>query len=556
LTFTKAGTYTLTAAPSGLASGTSATITVNAAAASQMVFAQQPRNAKPHFSIGTVIVNVEDAFGNLATSDTSTVTVSSTSAINGTTSVAAVAGVATFTGLSVTPAGTFALAATDSALTPATSNPFNITVPLSIINSNGSIAITGNTSSDTIAGGTNPADSSQYYFLIQAPGLPMIEQFFAKTAVTAVTVLCDPSNTNTGPGDNDLVNLAGTDFGFTVSIQGGGGSDTIMGQLGANDITTGANSSGNQIFGSIGADSIQSLGSNDTVHSDGGADTIRAHAGNNVLTGGRDGSDLIAGSGWDTLRSERGNATLHGSQNTSSGTLMLGGAGNDLLDGTGSSNDTMIAGNGLETLIAGTGTSFMDAGWDSYLILRGGATLPGSTGGDSISGATGALDTIVSSGGAPTLVGSATANVWDLNNPSANTSNVQTGDFVAQNDTVNPSGATTITVHLSIAIDNGTTTTNVLILTGAGATPTGTSSARATDGSGTVVFQTHAARTFTLADFFNHWGVAFNSRGVGQFIASPGSSASLSMTVNGAANTQFQNYQVQDGDTIAITFAQ
>jgi hypothetical protein len=418
----------------------------------------------------------------------------------------------------------------------------------------GTVTVTGTTVSDTIAGGTNPANTSQYFFLVQTAGQPTVEDFFAKTSVTAVNIFMDPVGSTPTGTNNDLLNLGGANLGPAVAIQGGEGSDTLIGQLGPNQINTGIGTSRNQVQGSLGDDTIVSNGSNDTIRSGGGHDTIQANSGNNILVGGKDGSQLIAGDGWDTLRSGRGNATLHGSQTTSSGTLMLGGFGNDFLDGRGSSNDTMIAGSGIETLIAGSGTYFMDAGWDSFVTLQGGSALPVSTGSDSVDGSLGTLDTIVSSAGTPTLMGSNASNVWGLNNPSATTSNIQTNDFVAQNDTVNPSGATTLTVHLTIVNKNGANMNDVVIPLGAGHTPTGTSAVRATDAIGTIVFQTNTARTFTLADFFNHWGVAFNSVGIGQFVASPGSGHTLTMTVNGVANTQFQNYQVHDGDTIVVTF--
>jgi hypothetical protein len=73
---TSAGSRTLTAAVSGLNSGTSSAITVNPTVASKLAFTQQPASAMSGQSVGTVLVNVEDTYGNTVPSDSSTVTLS------------------------------------------------------------------------------------------------------------------------------------------------------------------------------------------------------------------------------------------------------------------------------------------------------------------------------------------------------------------------------------------------------------------------------------------------------------------------------------------------
>jgi uncharacterized repeat protein (TIGR03803 family) len=127
LSFTAAGNHTLAFADSGLTSANSSSFTVTAAAPSQLVIAQQPTNAVAGQSIGTVIVNVEDAYGNIVTGNTSAVTLYASSAITGTTTVNAVNGVATFTGLSIHQAGTYTLSATQNGLSSATSSSITIT---------------------------------------------------------------------------------------------------------------------------------------------------------------------------------------------------------------------------------------------------------------------------------------------------------------------------------------------------------------------------------------------------------------------------------------------
>jgi hypothetical protein len=122
ITFTESGTYTLTADSDGLTPFTSAGITVNAASASHLVFAQQPGSALAGGSIGTVVVDIEDQYGNLAVGDSSVVTLAGVS-LTGTLTKNAHNGVATFTGLAIDRAGVSSLTATDGGLAPVTSVP-------------------------------------------------------------------------------------------------------------------------------------------------------------------------------------------------------------------------------------------------------------------------------------------------------------------------------------------------------------------------------------------------------------------------------------------------
>ena len=109
--------------------------TVNTGTASKLLFGQQPTNTVIGETIAPpVTVQVTDALNNGVTTDTRSVTIAigtnpSGGALSGTTTVAAVAGVATFSNLSINNAGTgYTLLATSApALTGATSAAFNIT---------------------------------------------------------------------------------------------------------------------------------------------------------------------------------------------------------------------------------------------------------------------------------------------------------------------------------------------------------------------------------------------------------------------------------------------
>lgn len=116
------GSYALTATDGSLASAVSSTFTITTGAPYQLAFSTQPSVSD---TAGTAfatqpVVEVQDAGGNIVTSDTSNVTVSMSSNSSGASlacsnnTVAAVAGVATFSGCKTTTAGAFTLTAADT----------------------------------------------------------------------------------------------------------------------------------------------------------------------------------------------------------------------------------------------------------------------------------------------------------------------------------------------------------------------------------------------------------------------------------------------------------
>jgi hypothetical protein len=132
LSVTTAGNYTLLATDGSLASATTGSFSVTPAAASRLVFVQQPGNAAMDASLSpAVVVAVEDQYGNLVTSESSNVTISVArgplAVLDGTLTEPAVNGFATFSDLSLNAGGNFQLAATDGAIT-ADSESFAVAV--------------------------------------------------------------------------------------------------------------------------------------------------------------------------------------------------------------------------------------------------------------------------------------------------------------------------------------------------------------------------------------------------------------------------------------------
>src|SRR5207302_7560861 len=135
LSLNRTGTgYTLTASASGFTPVTSSPFDIIAGTATQLAFTVQPSNTGAGAAINPAVqVTALDAAGNPVPSFTGSVTVAlgtnpGGSTLSGTTTVAAVNGVASFGDLSANKTGTsYALSATATGLNPATSSGFNIT---------------------------------------------------------------------------------------------------------------------------------------------------------------------------------------------------------------------------------------------------------------------------------------------------------------------------------------------------------------------------------------------------------------------------------------------
>jgi hypothetical protein len=131
---TKAGTYTLQATSTGLTTATSNSFSIVAGTATKLAFTAQPSGSIPAApaDLGTVMVAVQDSFGNVVSSSGTSVTLAVTSSAapitcSGGLTQSTSSGVSTFSGCAITLAGTYTLQATSTGLTTATSNSFTIT---------------------------------------------------------------------------------------------------------------------------------------------------------------------------------------------------------------------------------------------------------------------------------------------------------------------------------------------------------------------------------------------------------------------------------------------
>ena len=136
LSIDKAGSYTLNASVPSLPTQTSSSFNIiPPVSASKLAFVQQPTNSASMTNLSpAVTVEVQDADGNRVTSSSASISIAlgtnpTGGSLMGTNTVSAVAGVATFSTLSIDRAGAgYTLSASSGVLIPAASNPFNITV--------------------------------------------------------------------------------------------------------------------------------------------------------------------------------------------------------------------------------------------------------------------------------------------------------------------------------------------------------------------------------------------------------------------------------------------
>ncbi|HEX8245887.1 MAG TPA: invasin domain 3-containing protein, partial [Longimicrobium sp.] len=194
LSINKVGTgYTLTAASGSLTGATSQAFDVTAGAPAQLAFIVQPSNTAAGAHVTPAVqVAIEDAAGNVVPTATGNISVAigtnpSGGTLSGTTTVAAVNGVATFADLSIDKTGTgYTLTASSGGVPGATSSAFDIT----------------------------PAAASKLVFSVQpsttTSGAPI-------TPAVQVTIQDQFGNTVTGSTDNVTIAIGTNPSGGTLS---------------------------------------------------------------------------------------------------------------------------------------------------------------------------------------------------------------------------------------------------------------------------------------------------------------------------------------------------
>jgi hypothetical protein len=392
LSINKAGMgYTLGASDGSLGVATSSSFTIKPAAADHLAFGVQPSNSTAGVAISpAVTVKVLDRFGNLATGDTSSLTMAigtnpSGGTLSGTQTMSAVGGVATFSTLSIDKAGTgYTLTASDGSLTGAVSNPFNVTS-----SQQGATSTVVSSSANPAAVFGQPITFTAAVSAVSGQIPTGTVQFMVDGANLGTAV---PLNA-TGQAVSPVTSfLSGASHSVTAVYSGGAGflaskgsfaqivqqvaveldpanpalHDLFVGDGSNNSDKIQVNPFGNSNTGSTGVQlSASFLSSSMTfqqsfftiyVYLQGGSDsvilanslTVNAH-----ISAGNGNDTVKVGSGSDFIALGNGNdiVTL-GDQNNS--TIILGNGNDNLTLGNGN-NDSVTLGNGNDTVLAGSG---------------------------------------------------------------------------------------------------------------------------------------------------------------------------------------------------------
>ena len=260
--------YTIQATTTGLSSATTNAFDITPAAASQLVVTTQPPASTTAVSPNGQTVSAEDLYGNLTPSFTSSVTIALESnpgdgTLNGTLTINAGAGVATFAGLTIDQAANgYTIQATTTGLSSATTNAFDITpaeatqlvvttqppasitagdsfgLTVSVEDNNGNVQ-TGFTGSVTIALESNPGSGTLNGTLTvnASAGVAVFSGLTLDQAANGYTIQANstggPSATTTNAFDitpaaaSQLVvttqppasTIAGNSFGLTVTAE-------------------------------------------------------------------------------------------------------------------------------------------------------------------------------------------------------------------------------------------------------------------------------------------------------------------------------------------------
>jgi Ca2+-binding RTX toxin-like protein len=295
-----------------------------------------------------------------------------------------------------------------------------------------------------------------------------------------------------------------------ASLYGGAGDDTIIGGAGPELLEGGDGN--NVLTAGSGNQTLQGGAGNDTLTGGPGDDLLEAGDGDDLLTAGSGPNQLYGGAGTDTLYGGSGNDTL-------------GGADQDELQFQGEPAPSSIYAPGRASIVCGSGSDWVVG--SEYEQLHQQSTIVAGSGHDILDGR-----------GNDVIVGQKPGDVIPDQDEYGDPSPGQT------------SFAVDILAVLNIYIKVNGKLQHVAIPDGVGnfdsrgAFYTSVTPIITSDPGGTLLrMRDVVKRQFTLQEFFQNWGISFDSTHIGRYLVGDGNK--LTMTVNGQPNTQFGNYVIQ-----------
>ena len=207
---------------------------------------------------------------------------------------------------------------------------------------------------------------------------------YSLSAVTSIQILGLGGNDHLHVSKQVMVPVTIDGGGGDDSIWGGGGNDTITDMIGNNWIDVGGGNNvvtvgdgnnrisaggsdgtpdgNNTIVAGNGNNKIVTSGGNDSITTGNGNNEVRSGAGNDVITTGS-GRDLVdAGAGNDMVLTGDGDDSIQGGEGDD---ILIGGSGADLIQG-GQGRDFLIGGIGADRLVGNQDEDILIAGWTAY----------------------------------------------------------------------------------------------------------------------------------------------------------------------------------------------
>jgi Ca2+-binding RTX toxin-like protein len=340
LTISKPGSgYTLKATAAGLSAGTSSPFDVTT---DQLTATQPPASVAAGNPFGLSVL-AENAFGVVDPGFNGSVTVALESlgggnaALGGTLTATAVAGVATFSGLTVNQPGSYALLVTSNSTGTTATSAFAVTGTGSVVLPPGVTAVG---SALYIVGGKTTNDEVEVSAIGDSEGGRTgvrVEGSLNGKAVSRTFTQAFTAIYIIGGDGNDHIELD-RELTIATTITAGNGNDTIRLGDGNSKVTLGN-----------GKDTVRGGDGNDTVVAGNGDDHVHLGDGNNVVT---------LGNGNDGVRLGDGNNSV---------TL---GNGNDRVR-VGDGSNVVITGNGHGRIRAGDGYNLIAAGLGPHSVHVG-----------------------------------------------------------------------------------------------------------------------------------------------------------------------------------------
>jgi Ca2+-binding RTX toxin-like protein len=357
----------------------------------------------------------------------------------------------------------------------------------------------------------------------------------AGNAASTITVAMDPANPRElAVTVNGVVNLYNRKQIRQIVILGGPGNDTLRVDDSNGNVTVPVTLSGGAGNDTIVGGSMDALlqggNGNDVLTAGSGQQTLDGGNGDDRLMGGSSHDLLEGGNGDDLLRAGRGSSQLYGDAGNDT---LLGGPGNDTLGGAaedmpllvGQPPPASIFTPGYDSVVCGGGNDWVVGG--EYEQYHQQQTIVAGTGRDTLDAR--GNDVII--GRKPTDV---VPSEDEYQDPTSGQTRFAVETLAVLNIDIN-SGGTSRQLNIPMGIGN---------YNFRGAVYTAALPIITSDPGGTLIHMRDTVnRPFTLKEFFQNWGVSFDSTHIGRYVA--GNGHKLIMTVNGHRIDDFENYVIQ-----------